>query len=256
MSTELTTRASRRAILAAAAGGAAAIAASSLARPFPAAAAAANMQTETDNATVAPTGVSNATGDSGALFGTGTTGYGLKGVSSDDSDPTNHLDNVGVIGAVGDTSFIDAEPKGNTGVFGYAPENLDWFGTGVWGHSNDYGVFGTGGVGVGGAGGIGVQATSEGDPSTSLALQVLGRAEFSRSGRTYVSAGQSKRAVALPGCTSSSLVFAVLSSNRSGRYVRAVVPTTNAFTIYLNTTVSSKSWVVWIAFTNPAGHLG
>jgi hypothetical protein len=37
----------------------------------------------------------------------------------------------------------------------------------------------------------------------------------------------------------------VLRSNRSGRYVRAVVPTAGSFTIYLNTTVTSSTYVVW-----------
>jgi hypothetical protein len=51
--------------------------------------------------------------------------------------------------------------------------------------------------------------------------------------------------VNLAGVSFSSLVFAVLRSNRSGRYVRAVVPTTGYFTIYLNTTVTSSTYVVW-----------
>ena len=42
-----------------------------------------------------------------------------------------------------------------------------------------------------------------------------------------------------------SRVFAVLASNRSGRYVRAVVPAAGKFTIYLNTTVTSTTVVTW-----------
>ncbi len=51
--------------------------------------------------------------------------------------------------------------------------------------------------------------------------------------------------ISLAGVASNSRVFAVLASNRSGRYVRAVVPTTNSFTIYLNTTVTSTTVVTW-----------
>jgi hypothetical protein len=37
----------------------------------------------------------------------------------------------------------------------------------------------------------------------------------------------------------------VLNSNRSGRYVRAVVPASGKFTIYLNSTVSSSTYVAF-----------
>jgi hypothetical protein len=37
----------------------------------------------------------------------------------------------------------------------------------------------------------------------------------------------------------------VLHSNRASRYVRAVVPTTGSFTIYLNTSVTSATYVAW-----------
>ena len=60
-----------------------------------------------------------------------------------------------------------------------------------------------------------------------------------------MSAGQSNRLVYLAGVTTSSKVFAVLHSNRSGRYVRAVIPATGRFRIYLNSTVSSTTSVAW-----------
>ena len=52
----------------------------------------------------------------------------------------------------------------------------------------------------------------------------------------------------MAGVTSTSKVFAVLNSNRSGRYVRAVVPATGKFTIYLNTSVSSSTYVAYFVF--------
>jgi hypothetical protein len=78
-----------------------------------------------------------------------------------------------------------------------------------------------------------------------LALDVVGKVRFNRSGRTSVASGQSTKTIKLAGVTSSSRVFAVLHSNRSGRYVRAVVPTGGSFKIYLNATVSSSTYVAW-----------
>ena len=83
------------------------------------------------------------------------------------------------------------------------------------------------------------------DVDADLLRDVRGKALFSRSGRTTIAAGQSTKKINLTGVTWSSLVFAVLRSNRSGRYVRAVVPTTGSFTIYLNTSVTSSTYVVW-----------
>jgi hypothetical protein len=268
---------SRRAVLAAAAGGAAALAASAIG-PATVAAAVGNMQTETDNATTAPTGVSNSTADSQALFGhatgagngtegTSVTGHGVRGISSDTSDPVTNTSIAGVVGVAGSLGSIPANVS-PVGVFGFSdPGPIDGpLGAGVWGVSDDLGVAGDGGIGVVGQGfwgalgyseetsGIGVVA-SAGDP-TVRALRVEGRAEFTRSGRTSISSGHSSKAVTLAGCTSSTLVFAVLASNRSGRYVRAVVPASGKFTIYLNSTVSSSTNVAWIAFTNPSNHSG
>jgi hypothetical protein len=290
-------RRSRRAVLAAAAGGAAALAVNAL-RPSAIEAAATNMQTETDNATVAPTGVTNATADSEALFGhataggigvEGTTltgtgvlgesvsgtgvegnagpGMGVLGRSTDTTDPASNTRNAGVVGVAGDFGAIP-DNIGLSGIFGYADASpTDGFvGTGVWGDSPDWGIAGTGSGGVSGYGffgvvgiagaasGIGVYAAVD-DPAA-RALRVEGRAEFTRSGRTTVKAGKASRTVTLSKCTSSTLVLAVLSNNRSGRYVRAVVPAAGQFTIYLNNSVSKDTSVTWIAFTNPSNHSG
>jgi hypothetical protein len=268
---------SRRAILAAAAGGAAALAASAIG-PASVAAVASPMLTETDNAATLPTGVSNSTADSQAFFGhatgegngvegTSVTGHGARGISSDTSDPQTNTSIAGVVGVAGSLGSIPANIS-PVGVFGYSdPGPAEGpLGAGVWGVSDDLGVAGDGSIGVVGQGfwgtlgyseepsGIGVVA-SAGDP-TVRALRVEGRAEFTRSGRTSISAGHSTKAVTLAGCTSSTIVFAVLAANRSGRYVRAVVPASGKFTIYLNSTVSSSTLVAWIAFTNPVNHSG
>jgi hypothetical protein len=242
------------------------------------AAAATNMQTETDNPTAAPTGVTNSTAGSQALFGNaagsgngveGTSGLGMgvRGVSADASDPETNTENAGVVGVAGDAGNI-AGNIGLTGVYGYSdPSSVEGFvGAGVWGDSPDFGAIGTGSVGVYGDGnwgalgfgrggdGIGVLAAV--DTGSGRALRVQGRAEFTRSGRVTIKAGTSKRAVSLAGCTSSTLVIANLASNRSGRWVRAVVPASGQFTIHLNTSVGSDTLVAWIAFTNPGNHSG
>ena len=267
---------SRRAILAAAAGGAAALAASAIG-PASVAAVAAPMLTETNNAATDPTGVSNsaageqaffghATGAGNGVEGTSVTGHGARGISTDTSDPVTNTSNAGVVGVAGSLGSVP-DNIALTGVFGYSdPSSVaDYSGAGVWGVSDDLGVAGDGGIGVYGQGfygavgyseepgGIGVIASAA--PNV-RALRVEGKAEFTRSGRTSISAGHSTRVVTLAGCTSSTMIFAMLAANRSGRWVRAVVPGTGQFTIYLNTAVSSSTLVAWIAFTNPGNHSG
>ena len=267
----------RRAVLAAAAGSAAALAVSTI-RPPSVAAIAAPMLTETDNASTAATGLTNATADSQALFGhaagdgngvegTSVTGHGARGISTDTSDPATNVSNAGVVGVAGAIGSI-ATNIGLTGVYGYSdPSSVQNFvGAGVWGDSPDIGAIGTGGIGTYGDGtwgalGIGRGSTGIGvlarvDTAAARALRVEGRAEFTRSGRTTIAAGKSSKAVALAGCTTNTLVLAVLSTNRSGRYVRAVVPAAGKFTVYLNTTVPGTTGITWIAFTNPANHGG
>jgi hypothetical protein len=203
--------------------------------------------------------------------GTGILGYsgnaiGVNGVSSDISDPATNVLNAGVVGVSGDPTEI-ADNVGLTGVYGWASGgvNGNFVPAGVWGDSGVIGVVGTGGTGVVGLGSYGVDGyatdaagigvLAEG-VSGARALRVAGRAEFTRSGRTTIAAGKSSRKVTLAGCTTSTLVFAVLGASRSGRWVRAVVPASGSFTIYLNTSVGSNTPIVWIAFTNPSNHSG
>ena len=58
-----------------------------------------------------------------------------------------------------------------------------------------------------------------------------------------MSDGKSSVVVTLAGTTSTSKVFAVLATSESGRYVRAVVPASGKFTVYLNTTLRSSAVV-------------
>ncbi len=137
--------------------------------------------------------------------------------------------------------------EGDTGVWGFGGWGVfgasDATGTGVYGFSGasvpaapaHTGVFGYSDSGTG------VYARA----ATGTALYVNGKAKFSRSGRATIGSGKSSLVVTLAGVTTASLVFAVLYSNRSGRYVRAVAPTTGKFTIYLNAAVTSSTYVSW-----------
>lgn len=255
MASDGTTTRSRRALLAAAAGAAGALAAQA-ALPLAAAAADPNdVVRATDNPTTATTSITDSGADSTAFAGhaTGTGyGYGVEATST------------GAGGIVGwsisppDAGWFLPEHTAYTGVFGSSPShpNPDFIGTGVWGDSPDVGVYGSGGSGVIGFGGVGVEgdandlAGSVGvwawAPTTAqTALKVTGKVSLSRSGRKAMSSGKSSLVVTLSGVTTSSKVFAVLASSESGRYVRAVVPASGKFTVYLNTTLSSSATVAW-----------
>jgi hypothetical protein len=263
----------RRSLLTAAAGGAAALAVSAIKPAGISAGVAEPVIQDTANATVAATGITNGTNDVTALYGTASasgtgvegnsaTGKGVRGHSADTTDPENNTENAGVVGIAGDVGGV-APNLGLTGVYGYSdPSPVEGFvGAGVWGDSADWGVIGTGSGGVLGDGVIGVYGfTGAGDgfgvlaessETNALALGVAGKAVFSRSGRTTVNSGSKKKVVNLAGTTANTLVFAVLAQNRDGRYVRAAVPESGKFTIYLNANVGNDTKVSWIAFTNP-----
>jgi hypothetical protein len=247
MASDGTTPRSRRALLAAAAGAAGALAAQA-ALPLAAAAAPANLQTESDNPTTAQTSVTQGAGGSISFKGR-----------------TVNTDFAAIVGSTGDEVDMSTD-TGFTGVFGYASgDEVDFLGSGVWGQSPDTGVVGTGDTGVLGLGTVGVWAQGFGGPgmvadsfdstqpavlargssSSDPALQVSGKVKFSRSGRQSVSSGKSSYAKSLAGMTTSSKVFAVLATSESGRYIRAVVPATGKFTVYFNTALSSSAVFSW-----------
>jgi len=245
----------RRALLTAAAGSAAALVATA-AMPLTAVAADPDDVVKgVDNPTTATTSITDSGADSTAFAGqaTGTGyGYGLLGTSAGGG---------GIVGwsvSAPDPGWFLPEYTSYTGVFGSAPTHPDpdiWA-TGVWGDSPDIGVLGTGGNGVIGYGYVGVEGDANINagsigvwawaPSTAqLALKVTGKVQFSRSGRQSMSKGKSILTKSLAGVTASSKVFAVLATSESGRWVRAVVPATGKFTVYLNTTLTSSAVVSW-----------
>ncbi|TME79969.1 MAG: hypothetical protein E6I45_11920 [Chloroflexi bacterium] len=178
---------------------------------------------------------------------------------------------VGVIGQTGDPAGYPGVPAGSAGVYGFSSTD----GPGVFG---DGGVLGAGPIAVMGVGQIGSVGLGDGlgppgqfgagvygysgsvtaplppnnvgvyarGDGTALALQVQGKAKFSRSGRTYVAAGHANRAVTYAGVTTSSLVIATLATYRAGVYIAAVVPGSGKFTVYLNKAVTASTYFVYM----------
>lgn len=211
------------------------------------------------------------------LEGASTAGTGVLGT-------TGQVELAGVVGTAGDIAGSDFEGgyELNTGVYGFAA--FDEISSGLYGESGTgWGVYGYGPIGVGGYGSAG--GYFEGDyvgvigfgydggagahvhagggtvptpPSNTalfasvgstsqIGLEARGRIRFpNRSGRATIGTGKSSVTVTVSGVTSSNFAIATLSSNRSGRYVRAVVCSTGKITIYLNTTVTSSSYVSWL----------
>jgi hypothetical protein len=180
---------------------------------------------------------------------------------------------TGVFGRSGDPNGYPSPGGSSTGVHGYSgvAGGAGVFGDGEIGVSGGgvIGMFGVGAPGVVGLGdglgppglfgagvygysgavsppqppnNVGVYARGDG---TSLALKVQGKATFSRSGRTYVSASHSSRAVTLAGVTTSSLVIVTLQTYRTGVYVAAAVPAAGKFTVYLNKAVTATTYFAY-----------
>jgi hypothetical protein len=227
------------------------------------------------------------TGAANAIVGSSDTGTGLRGSSTSTSgvvDPLAAERATGVLGTAGDTTDWEAANTNTseTGVYGFADTSVG--SNGVWGDSfRGSGVYGSGDTGVYGVGywgvyalgriavmgdglasdtgvygfsgdgitpvpppGVGVQATAGSTAQT--ALNVSGKAKFSRSGRTSVASGRSSRKITMAGVTKGSYIIATLQTRRTGVYVQAVVPATlgGSFTIYLNKTVSGTTYVGYL----------
>jgi hypothetical protein len=217
---------SRRALLSAAAGATAALIAETVVPHTPAEAANGDplvLGSSTNTAT-ATTRLfkSNAIPPFEVLFVETAEGIAIHGRSTSDT------------GVVGESTTGFGVSGGTTRGFGVGGAATS--GTGVSGLSDT-------GIGVQGYApkGVGVLAKSE----TGLALSVAGKAHFSRSGRTWIRAGHASLTITVAGTTASSRVFAILASNRASRYVRAAVPSTDKFTVYLNANAISDSVVAW-----------
>ena len=172
--------------------------------------------------------------------------------------PEVTLDEVGVYGAA-DVSLASAGVWGNSGqgigvvgtgdwgVYGFGPNagSVSVFGdsasfaTGVYGFSGDDNApLPTAGAGVVGRAGPGAHygVVAAAAASNQFGLYVAGRTRLSAGsgGRASFSSTATSKKITLAGVTTSTLIVATLQTSISGCYVRAVVPTTNAFTIYLS----------------------
>lgn len=173
--------------------------------------------------------------DKTALLGQNTNGgsSGVQGFSGSGVPPTPDAQT----GVQGNSNLSTAA----NGVLGRST-----IGTGVWGDTTDgLGVAGTGSgansIGVYGSGAAGVYATG------GVALACDGPALFSASGKKTITSGSSTTVTVPGGIAAASIGLAVLQTNRSGVWVRAV--TSNAangtITIYLNTSVSASTTIGW-----------
>jgi hypothetical protein len=192
----------------------------------------------------------SATGDAVALLGTSTGAAGVYAVSVDETGAAL-IENTGFTGVYGWSAATPPESEfSGAGVVGQSPD-IGVYGDGYYG-SVGWGFYGTSGFGHVGVlgqamddGGYGVYAV--GDTISNFGLRVDGKIRLTnRAGRASIGAGRSSVVVNVAGATTVSRVYAVLNSNRSGRYVRAVVPSTGRITIYLNSTVSASSTVSWL----------
>jgi hypothetical protein len=163
------------------------------------------------------------------LEGTGVVGTGAWGVYGS-----------GEIGIVGDTDGA------STGVYGFAGDQAIVIpppSTGVAGIAGLNGAVGVRGHATSGTA-IGVWASSV--SVTQTALQVNGKVKLSRSGRASVGSTSTSKKVTMVGVTTSSYVVATMQTNVSGLYVRAVVPTTGSFTIYLSKAPGKTVYVGYV----------
>jgi hypothetical protein len=172
-------------------------------------------------------GESGGVGVLGSSQSVGVEGQGADGVRGFTGAQGGH----GVLG-------VSQPPSAGTGVFGYANT-----GVGVMGISSadfSIGVYGE----TLGRNGAGVYASA---PNDSSALEVVGKASFSRSGIVTIPAGASQITNSVSSLTSDSLVLATLQQNRPGVWVRAAVPdvAANSFTIFLNQAVVVATNVAW-----------
>jgi hypothetical protein len=243
------TRRSRRNVLAVAVAAAAAAVVGKAAKPE--AAAAANGQ---------PVLLGTANDASATTQVATTAGYGLVG-------KVNNVDSAGLLG-MNSASAVSQPVEVNSGVYGIADG-----GAGVLGESDNVGVVGIGGWGVYGGGAVGVAGDvatggtgvygfvgdglapdptpnvaveARAETSGLMALNVVGRASFSRSGRVVVAAGRSSVTINMSRISTSSLIIAVPQTYQAGVWLVAATPLTNAFVIRLNKAVTSNFTVAFL----------
>jgi len=193
-------------------------------------------------------------GVSGVGFGANGVGVGVYGFSYNDDGVVGFADttggrngvmgvsaNPGASGVYGENNGHGYGVAGRSGGIAVYGDSTQSYGIGVQGSNSQQGGIGV--YGSAGSSGTGVYATN---PS-GVALAVNGRAQFSRSGRITVPAGQSSATATGVSLTSTSLVMATMQQRRAGISIEAAVPDTAAssFTVHLSKAVSSDTVVAW-----------
>ena len=171
---------------------------------------------------------------------------GVRGVGLTDSGSGDQL-GIGILGRTGSDVPNSAWESDNpqVGVWGRSR-------VGIAGSGDEVGVFAeyagsgptAGGAALSADGNSVVGVRTTGSP----ALDVQGKALFSRSGVVSMPAGGSTITLTpAGGITSASIVFAVLTQNRSGVWVRAVTKnaTSGTLTIHLNKAVGPATNIGW-----------
>jgi hypothetical protein len=182
-------------------------------------------------------GTGSGSGSTVGVLGTGTTG--VKGVSSTGYGVYGTTEAASVPGLYGtNTAGGDAIQGVTTGaqasaVYGHNTSGGGSVAKGVFGSATGGGT-GVRGESASGHGVEGVSSTGTGVyASGAMGLQVVGKARFSRSGITTISAGATSKTISLAGVTTASMVLATSQQN-STVFVRSAVPASGAFTIRLS----------------------
>jgi hypothetical protein len=166
-------------------------------------------------------------------------GFGVAGRTGGANRP-------GVLGDnTGPGTGVQGRSNGGEGVFGAGATNGVHGETSNPGASGVYGENKSTGFGVAGRAnsGTGVLADSSGG----TALQVNGKASFSRSGMVSVAPGATSASVAGVSLTAASLVFATLQTN-VGVHIQGVVsnPSGNSFEVFLSSAALVPVPVAWL----------
>jgi hypothetical protein len=216
------------------------------------------------------TGVMGVAGDGSSIAPT-TNEVGVYGFSNESTGSAgiwgDSLDGTGIVG----TGYTGVVGVGLFGVYGLADLNTTG-GTGIAGDSytDSTGVLGFSGeeqipspipgVGVVGMAGTGASTGVRGHAlagstygvvasaaSTSqVALYVSGKLKLSRSGRVSTTSSATSKKVTMAGVTTSSYIVATLQTSVSGCYVRAVVPASGSFTIYLSKAPGKTAYIGYV----------
>lgn len=188
-------------------------------------------QTDTGRAVYGTTGATDKT----AILGQNTNGgsSGVQGFAGGGTppapEPQTGVDGVSNLST--DANGVHGGSTIGTGVWGTTSDGIGVIGSGT--AANSIGVLGDGSVGVYASGGVG--------------LLVDGPALFSTSGKKTITSGSSTTITVPGGVVAGSIGLAVLQTNKSGLWVRAVTtnPTAGTITVYLNTTVAASTVIGW-----------